>query len=392
MNSINPNKEVFSTPSPIAQLSTYSDLMAFTLKFLSSQEAMKSRVVCTRWNELISTQCIGPILYRELELQVVPFLQHIGKTLEQYFSERGIPLSSINSVKDAYHYLGPIKWKVYLGECLSVGNLPMITPESLLENIQNHFVTKSWGEDYDWRQDLYTTLLKFGCPTSTWNQLALAVGVPVEEWNRQLKNRASYLHPDIAVAQSVIKQWEVKPDEKEPDFNPLVALEKINAFAHNKIKGAPYFELCPLSNAKPPESASKFAFINDSYYMRDDALIYFRINDQVLYDHFPCNLLGFKPQDYVGKNLLALLPAVGKDVCFPINGQFFKFTICQAQVGERNDEKGPKGDCDSSSDDDFLIADDETCERKVEYNGWQCLTSGLYIPEDECERSKITRL
>jgi hypothetical protein len=412
MNNIDPNKGVFRNPSPIAQLSAYSDLMAFTLKFLSSQEAMKSRTVCTRWNEIISTQCIAPILYRELEPQVAPFLKHIRKTFDEYFSERDIPALSLNSVKDAYHYLGPIKWKVSLGDCLRVPDLAQVTPESIAQNIQNHFRYHNWEDDYKWRRALHATLSRSGLPPSTWNQLVLASGVLAEEWNQQLLCSLSSVGMSSADLADRLEKWGVKPDMQEPDFNPLVVLEKISAFIHTKVKGVPYFQLCALSEANLPRraKASEFAFISDSDLAFIDGIspnnsIFFSVskqasdvnrhflyvNNQLLYDYFPCTLLGFQPQDYVGKSSLLLHSIIGQSVCFPINGQFFKFAICPANEPTDDLEKDEVSDT-SSSYDDFVVEEiEETFERQVELNGWKCMSSCLYFPEDEFEKFKSPR-
>jgi hypothetical protein len=401
VDGFNRNQAMTTILSPIAKLSQYSDLMTFTLKHLTSQEVMASRTVCTRWNEIISTQCIAPILYHELELQVVPFLEHIGKTLEQYFLERGIPLSSLISVKDAYHCLGPIKWEVSLGDCLSLGHLDEITPESLMQNIQEKFVVQHWAAVFKWREDLYDLLSKLGFPPSTWNQLALALGVSAEKWNQQLETQLSAGLVDTAVAKN-LKKLGVKPGTEEPDFNPLAVTEKMNAFLHNKVKGAPYFQLCALCQAEPPKSAAEFAFIDDGLdeddlndeddpNMSKPARISFSVNNQLLYDYFPCTLLGFKDRHYVENEFLFLDRIIGKDFCFPINGQFFKFTICPAEASEWNPKKEQKSSRDSSSDDDYVTVNKETFDRDIEYNGWKCVFSGLYIPEDECERFKITR-
>jgi hypothetical protein len=382
MNKINPNKAIVCDLFPISQLSEYSDLMTFTLKHLTSQEALASRTVCTRWNELISTKCIVPILYRELEPQVAPFLGLIGRTLRQYFSERGIDLLSLNSVENAYHYLRPIKWDVSLGECLQMGDLSQITPISLMQNIQHHFINKYWRYDYPWRTDLYDILSKFGFPTSTWNQLALALGVPVKEWNQQLIETLSRIQTDEIVAER-LEKYGVKPGTEDPDFDPLTVAEKINAFAHNKAKGTPYFQLCASPRTQPPATAREFAFVDDK---RDNSSIFFSVNEQLLYNYFPCTLLGFKTQDYVGKDSLLLDSTMGQDFCFPINGQFFKFTICPA-YGFVTDP----GEDEASSDGDSSLEVVETFERQVQRNGWECMSSFLYIPEDEHTKFKITR-
>jgi hypothetical protein len=364
--------------SPIDQLSGYKDLMATVLKSLGSPDALASRLVCQRWNELISTQCIVPILYKELEPQVSIFLEHIDKTLDQYFSARGIDLSSINSTKAAYYHLAPIKWNVSLGECLWAGDLTEITPTLISRIIQDHFLTANWGSDYKWRADFHKVLSNYGFPTSTWNQLALAYGVDVEEWNNQLKMQL-LLESSISQFQveKTLEKFGVVPGLQEPGFNLSSVVEKISELIHSKVGAAPYFQLCALEGTKPPAPADKFAFIDhyDNSFDDGSPITFFFINDKCFYNYFPCTVLGFKEEDYAEKDTLPLpgqdddFPIdsmMGKDICFPINGRFFKFTICP----------GPH-------DPGALV--EEVYDRDIHVNGWKCLLSSLYNPKDECK-------
>jgi hypothetical protein len=365
--------------SPFAQLSEYKDLMAIVLKFLSSPDALPSRLVCQRWNELINTQCIVPILYKELEPQVSIFLEHIDKTLDQYFLARGIDLSSINSTKAAYYHLAPIKWDVSLGKCLWVGNLTKITPTLLSGRIQNHFLAGNWEFDYKWRVDFHKILSNYGFPASTWNQLALIFGVDAEEWNNQLKKQL-LLESSISQFQveKNLEKFGVVPGLQDPGFNLSSVAEKISELIHSKVGAAPYFQLCALKGAKPPAPADKFAFLDhyDSFHA-GSPITFFFINDKCFYNYFPCTLLGFQQQDRAGNGILPVDQFVGqevafpidsmlgKDICFPINGRFFKFTICSG-----------------SHDPGATFTD--IYDREILVNGWKCLLSSLYNPKDEC--------
>jgi hypothetical protein len=380
--------------SIIAQLSEpeRSDLLGLVLQLLSSHDALESRTVCTRWNQLISTRCIAPILCRELEPQLALFLQHIGKTFDQYFLSRRIHLPSLDSVRKAYDVLGPISWRVSLKNCIGVVDLAQITPQSILQNIQEHFVQHFW--DYDescWRETLHEIISQLGFPASTWNQLALAVGVPAQEWNQQLEGWLSgFTEPDAL--SRWMEKWGVKPGSEESGFDPLAITGKISNLLHNKVGQAPYFQLCELYKKAPPKSTEGLVFIREERNCRDnnnEEPISFHVNGQVLYNYFPCTLLGFKEEDYVGKDTLSLDSVIEQNFCFPIKGRFFKFTIRPAQTLEWNDEKEIKDiSYDTSSDDDWIVEPKETYKRQVTKDMWKCIHSHLYVPEDEFERTK----
>ena len=378
----------------VAQLSEpeYSDLMVLVLQFLSSHDALALRTVCKRWDLLISSQCIVPILCRELEPQLALFLEHIGKTFNEYFLSRRIHLPSLDSVRKVYNVLSPITWSVSLKNCIGVADLSQITPQSVLQEIQQHFTQHNWNfDEFLWRETLHEIISKLGFPASTWNQLALALGVPVQQWNQQLEEFIAK-HFSSSSAPRRMEEWGVKPGSEESGFDPLAVARKISTFMHNKVGQAPYFQLCEFVKNTPPESTKGLAFMQ---FERDDSVnddeepISFHVNGQVLYDYFPCTLLGFKEEDYAGKDTISLDSVIEQDCCFPINGRFFKFTIRPAQTREWNEEKEVKdASFDTSSDDDYIVKNNETFEREVTYNMWKCIQSHLYVPEDEFERTK----
>jgi hypothetical protein len=384
--------------SPIAQLSEleWSDPMVLVLQLLSSHDALESRTVCTRWNQLISSRCIALILCRELEPQLALFLQHIGKTFNQYFLSRRIHLPSLDSVRKAYDVLAPISWRVSLKNCIGVPDLAQITPQSVLQNIQYHFTNHPWNTDeYLWRKTFQEILSQLGFPASTWNQLALAVGVPAQEWNQQLEGLLLSASMPPGARARLMEVLGVKPGSEESGFDPLAITGKVSNFLHSKVGQAPYCQLCERYKKKPPKSTEGLVSIdddgNDDSDDNDEEPISFHVNGQVLYDYFPCTLLGFKEEDYVGKKILSLGNSIiEQDFCFPIYGRFFKFTIRPAQTRDWNPEKEQKGSSDSSSDDDYIVNNCETKKRKVTYSGWKCILFHLYVPEDEFERTKQT--
>jgi hypothetical protein len=380
MISINQNKAIVSDLSPIAQLSTHSDLMKFILEFLNSHDALASGEVCQRWNEIIRTQCIAPILYRELEPQVALFLEHIGATFNQYFSARGLNFLALDSVQKAYDCLKPITWRVSLGNCVGVPDLARITSESILNNIRQHFMHHDWHQDNSWRLNLHKVILDLGFPKSTWNQLALALGVNAEEWNQSLQDTLGPALPSFRLP-SYVKKFGVHPDLQTPGFDLMVVAEKIKTHMHTRVKQTPYLQLCEFTKYNPPPLA-KDVSIDDMVNEAEEPISFcVDVNGKALYNYFPATLLGCKKEDYEGKNILSLTDSImGQDFCLPINGQFFKFTIRPAM--ECND------DPDNSSDDGFIEEVNETFERIIEHNGWKCLSSSLYIPEYEFERTK----
>lgn len=428
-NNLSTIAELHKCPD-LAQLHKCPDLMVFVVGFLNSHEALASRGVCTKWNKLISTRCIAPILYRELQPQVIPFLEHIGKTFEQYFSARGILVSSLNSVQKAYDCLAPIKWSVSLGKCFGPGSLAEITPEKILESLESHLLHTPSLMDFAWRRNLEGLLVKLGFPTVTWEQLGRALLTPAERLerdldpdletrgssvpevieNQELLTLAERLEPDLEprwetrgfnvpevgedrVSLTLAERLELDldPDLEMLGFNVLEVVEKIHSFVHSKVKEIPYFQLCGLEAEKLPIFTEGCISLGATALETSECVISFCADSHVLYNLFPATLLGFKEEDYAEKNTLSLNPVMGQHTCFPINGRFFEFTIREAQRAELEfniEEELGMGYSDCSSDDCVQVnVSCESFKREFEYNAWQCISSYLYHPEDEFKRT-----
>lgn len=90
-------------------------------RHMSAKENLNMRKVHRAWSEM-AKRCIASALQQRLEQKMAPYLAAIGKTCEEYFSIKGVNLSSL-SLEEAYLHLTPQKkYKVSLGGCRWIGN------------------------------------------------------------------------------------------------------------------------------------------------------------------------------------------------------------------------------------------------------------------------------